>query len=388
MPDAQRFEEARHHVVCSDRCHELGHGPPVEMPGDRLEQRVRHLHVACHRVGQGEDRFLESSEGFVDLRQLERSELFLGHARVPGHGKMRRKFERSTIQNRHPQDHHLAQIGWEGAAVADRGKQLFPALGQRRTVEQRLVKRGDVSALGSDRLLDRTQLRTGARFNQRNAGSGAHSPLIFLSWMIRPHLAVSVLTSAASSPGLDGTGSAPDSSNLFRYDSDVRTRRTAAWSCSMRAGGVLAGANSAYQLFDSTPCIPCSSKVRTSGSSGCRDGAAIPSGLRRPPFTNPIRSGISPKNPLTCPPMTSVIAGAAPLYGTCISLAPLESASSSIARCGMLPIPDDAMGIGFGLCLDCATRSVTLVAGFVGFTTSTSTLLTTSDTGAKSRCTS
>src|ERR1700681_4672671 len=379
MPDEQRFEKSRHHIVGSDRRNELRHGPSVEVLGDRFEQCVGYLHVTCHRVGQREDRSLENAERLADLRQFERGEPFFGDTCVPGNGKMRLEFERSTIQHRHSEDHNLAQIGRKRAPIADRGKQLFPAFGEGRTVEQRSIERGDASALGHDRLLDRSELRTRSRLDQRNAGPGAHSPLIFLSRMIRPHLAVSALTSAASSPGVDGIGSAPDSSNLFRYDSDVRTRRTAALSRSMRAGGVFAGANSAYQLFDSTPWMPCSSSVRTSGGSGCREGAAMPSGLSLPPLMNPISPGISPKNPLTCPPMTSVIAGAAPLYGTCISLAPLESASSSIARCGMLPIPDDAMGIGFASCLDCATSSMTLVAGLAGFTTRTSTLLTTSD---------
>src|SRR6266851_1886261 len=47
MPDTQRFEEARHHVVGGDRRNELRHPLSVEMSGYRLEQCVGHLHVTC-----------------------------------------------------------------------------------------------------------------------------------------------------------------------------------------------------------------------------------------------------------------------------------------------------------------------------------------------------
>src|SRR6266550_5293663 len=98
MPDAQRFEKSRHHVIGSDRSHELGHRPSVEMLGDRIKQCVRYLHVTCHRVGQREDRSLKNAEGLADLRQFERGELFLAHARVPGNGKMRLELDRKSTR--------------------------------------------------------------------------------------------------------------------------------------------------------------------------------------------------------------------------------------------------------------------------------------------------
>ena len=51
----------------------------------------------------------------------------------------------------------------------------------------------------------------------------------------------------------------------------------------------------------------------------------------------------------------------------------------------MLPMPDEAMDTGSLPLLLAATRSVAEVAGCDALTTSSSTLLTTSETGVKSR---
>ena len=52
----------------------------------------------------------------------------------------------------------------------------------------------------------------------------------------------------------------------------------------------------------------------------------------------------------------------------------------------MLPVPDEAIGRGTFPARARRTKSAASVAGFVAAVTNTSTLLTTSDTGAKSRC--
>src|SRR5262249_50038707 len=44
----------------------------------------------------------------------------------------------------------------------------------------------------------------------------------------------------------------------------------------------------------------------------------------------------------TCPPTTSIMAGAAFLYGTCTRLTPAIDLNNSPARCGGVPLPDDA----------------------------------------------
>src|SRR3546814_16583476 len=51
---------------------------------------------------------------------------------------------------------------------------------------------------------------------------------------------------------------------------------------------------------------------------------------------------MSPKKPPTWPPTVSLMAGAAPLYGTCRISALVAILSSEIAIWGMLPIPEEA----------------------------------------------
>jgi hypothetical protein len=97
---------------------------------------------------------------------------------------------------------------------------------------------------------------------------------------------------------------------------------------------------------------------------------------------------MSPKKPLTWPAITSVMAGAAPLYGTCSRLSFAASFSSSIARCGTLPVPDEASVSLDPGCFAAATNSAPVLYGALAPTTSTSTLFTTSDTGTRSRSTS
>ncbi|MNI91807.1 hypothetical protein D3C73_1495190 [compost metagenome] len=99
----------------------------------------------------------------------------------------------------------------------------------------------------------------------------------------------------------------------------------------------------------------------------------------------PIRPGTSPKKPDTWLPITSLMTGAAPLYGTCSTLALLESANISRVRCGMLPMPDEPMATDCEAARDFLTKSAASVAGLDGFTTNTVALFTTRDTGAKSR---
>ena len=54
----------------------------------------------------------------------------------------------------------------------------------------------------------------------------------------------------------------------------------------------------------------------------------------------------------------------------------------------MLPMPVEAIGVGPGRFFALAMNSGTVLAGSFTLTTNSSSLFTTSDTGAKSRCTS
>ena len=53
----------------------------------------------------------------------------------------------------------------------------------------------------------------------------------------------------------------------------------------------------------------------------------------------------------TWPPIRSVSAGPAPLYGTCSIWQPVIDLNSSPERCTEVPLPDDAMLILPGLAL-------------------------------------
>ena len=54
----------------------------------------------------------------------------------------------------------------------------------------------------------------------------------------------------------------------------------------------------------------------------------------------------------------------------------------------MLPMPVEAIGVGAERFFALAMNSGTVLAGSFALTTNSSSLFTTSDTGAKSRCTS
>jgi hypothetical protein len=62
--------------------------------------------------------------------------------------------------------------------------------------------------------------------------------LIFLSRMIFAHRDVSLAMSAASSPGLQDAGTAPEAASLPRTESAASARRTAPFKTSMRSRGL------------------------------------------------------------------------------------------------------------------------------------------------------
>src|ERR1700682_5510131 len=62
VPYLQCLEEPRDHVVRRDGGNQFGERTSVEMLAQRLEQRVRDLHVARHRVGQRENGTLQRAE--------------------------------------------------------------------------------------------------------------------------------------------------------------------------------------------------------------------------------------------------------------------------------------------------------------------------------------
>ena len=202
--------------------------------------------------------------------------------------------------------------------LAHRGQELLPAGGNRRAVEQRLVQRRDVAALAHDRRsisassgrvpgrtsgtrvdesLHRRGSAGGCRDRERMCARRTHSAVIFLSRISLPHFSVSCATSAESSCGVEATGTCAARRELSLTAGVASTLRDRAIEGRHGFGGVFAGTNSAYQLFESTPTDALFRQ--TSGRSGAPDarfGAAMPMALSLPPFTCPMRPGMSPKN--------------------------------------------------------------------------------------------
>src|SRR5436190_9585181 len=79
------------------------------------------------------------------------------------------------------------------------------------------------------------------------------SGVIFFALTSAPHFSVSRLSIAASSCGDDAEGTAPLARSFSLIAGVASVLRTASFSALMTAGGVFAGANSAYQLLVSTP---------------------------------------------------------------------------------------------------------------------------------------
>ena len=112
------------------------------------------------------------AERIADIFLFHRTDLFVGDACARARaGTMRVELERRAIQHRDTKYHELAHIGRQRAAVANRGEQLLPALGERRAVEERLVERGVMwPRSGQDRALDAREVRARSRCDWRNAG--------------------------------------------------------------------------------------------------------------------------------------------------------------------------------------------------------------------------
>src|SRR4029453_15419183 len=83
-------------------------------------------------------------------------------------------------------------------------------------------------------------------------------------------------------------------------------------------------------------------RVGTSGKSGDR-AVEVTASARKDPARICWRiEGILSKITWTWPPSRSVIAGAAPRYGTCCIFVPVIAMNISPDRCTEVPLPDDA----------------------------------------------
>src|SRR5581483_518218 len=154
------------------------------------------------------------------------------------------------------------------------------------------------------------------------------------------------------------------SSSFFRnavYSSGAIVRTSIAWraSCSRKAGlaatrsssarsrrtgsaGVRAGTSSVYHEGTSTPSMPLSASVGTSGASGVRSGLVTASATRRPARTYASDDAIEPNTICASPASTALAAGPAPLYGMWTMSMPATFLNSSVVRCRFAPVPLEA----------------------------------------------
>ena len=125
--------------------------------------------------------------------------------------------------------------------------------------------------------------------------------------------------------------------------------------------------------------------VGTSGKIGERFGLSTASTFSLPLCACGFTSRAFIASSGSWPPMTSVIACAPPRYGTCCSEMPAARSNSSIARCGVEPLPGDANDSAFGLALAAAISCATLPNGAAGLAAITTGTRPTMATGTRSR---
>src|SRR6185369_13479363 len=138
------------------------------------------------------------------------------------------------------------------------------------------------------------------------------------------------------------------------------------------------------QAVVSKPGNPDSAMVGTSGIAGDRLAVVTASARTRPDFTCGTAVAIWSNNISIWPPITSVMAAALPLYGTCLMSALVVSLNNSHARCCEVPLPPEPQLKRPGFALACATSSATFLAGKLLLVTSISGDAASMEIGVKS----
>src|SRR6202045_1898741 len=108
----------------------------------------------------------------------------------------------------------------------------------------------------------------------------------------------------------------------------------------MTSAGVLAGANRPYQLSAAYPATPASATVGNVGNAGERSADVTAIARNWPASTSDAALATVVNITWIWPPIRSVMAGAAPLYGTAVRLTLAMSLNSSPARWAEVPTPN------------------------------------------------
>ena len=139
---------------------------------------------------------------------------------------------------------------------------------------------------------------------------------------------VSVFRCAAAACTVPPTGSLANSRNFVATSGCARTAFASRLRRATTSSGVPAGATSMNHREKSMPGRPASAKVGTSGSRLVRARVETASGRT---LRDSMKGRMVPTlshSACTLPPSRSVMAGAAPLYGTWVTLAPASRANS------------------------------------------------------------
>src|ERR1700691_1518123 len=116
----------------------------------------------------------------------------------------------------------------------------------------------------------------------------------------------------------------------------------AALSLAMIGAGVLGAAGSAFQVSDSQPFTPDSSRVGMSGTAATRCLVATARILALPDLcsSSDVESSLNIRSPWLA--IRSLRAGPVPLYGTWTSLVWVIDSNKAAVRCDVVPGPCDA----------------------------------------------
>ena len=151
---------------------------------------------------------------------------------------------------------------------------------------------------------------------------------------------MSPFTIAANASGKLPTGSPPSVVMRSRISGCWTIFATSSRMRTTMSRGVPAGAKRPNHATVSKPGSVSATAGR-SGTSGERWAVVTASARTRPALMWPIAGGRLPMNIATCPPITSVSAGVAPLYGMCAMSTPAIDLNSSAVKCAELPLPPE-----------------------------------------------
>ena len=113
------------------------------------KELVGYFNLAGHGVGQFQHQlFLCIEQSFGDDGLFDRIHLPLAHSGLHSNGGVGIELVHGVVQNRHTQNHQLANIGGQAVALANSSGEFFPSCSQRGAVEQVGVERCDLAAFG------------------------------------------------------------------------------------------------------------------------------------------------------------------------------------------------------------------------------------------------